>query len=72
MQEPASDKITRTTRESAPQPRQDAPVEREVHLVGARIPEEVIRARVDSGFYQTPAVADVVARRIIVRGDLGS
>jgi len=46
-------------------------VEREVRLTGARIPDEVIRARVDSGFYQTPAVADVVARQIVVRGDLG-
>jgi hypothetical protein len=41
-------------------------------LAGARIPDEVIRARVDSGFYHTPAVADIVARRMMLRGDLGS
>ena len=71
MQDRLPDKITRTQRESAAKRRQDAPVEREVRLTGARIPDEVIRARVDSGFYQTPAVADVVARQIVVRGDLG-
>ena len=72
MREPLSDKIIRTERESAPERRQNVPVEREVRLAGARIPDEVLRARVDSGFYHTPAVADIVARRMILRGDLGS
>jgi hypothetical protein len=57
-------------RESAPERRAGAPVEREVRLEGARSSAEVLRERVDGGFYHTPAVVDVVARRIMARGDL--
>jgi hypothetical protein len=49
-----------------------APVEREVRLDGPLSSAEAIRERVDGGFYHTPAVADVVARRILTQGDLGT
>jgi hypothetical protein len=70
MHEPLSDKITNTERETVPERRSGAPMEREVQLEVARASAKAIRERVDGGFYQTPAVIDVVARRILERGDL--
>ena len=74
MQEPLPDNIMPAEkpaeREPAPERRASAPVEREVRLEGARSSAEVVRKRIDGGFYHTSAVVDVVARRIVARGDL--
>ena len=70
MQEPLSDKIMPVERESAPGQRSGVPMEREVRFDGVPSSAEAIRERVDSGFYHTPAVVDVVARQIVARGDL--
>ena len=70
MHEPLSDKIMRTDRDSARGPRDGAPVEREVRIDGPLSSAEAIRKRVDGGFYHTPAVAEIVARRIVANGDL--
>jgi len=70
MREPLSDKIMRSEREPAVERDEAGPVEREVRLNAAQSPEAVIRERIAGGFYHTAAVADVVARRIVKRGDL--
>jgi hypothetical protein len=70
MREPLSDNITLGEREPGAERHPGVPVEREVRLDGVRLPEDVIRARVKGGFYHTPAVAAVVARRIVGRGDI--
>ena len=70
MHEPRSDRVTPGERESAPERSTTAPVEREVHLDAGQSSEAVIRERVNGGFYHTPAVAEIVARRIVERGDL--
>ena len=70
MREPLSDKIMRSEREPAVERDEGEPVEREVRLDGAQSPEAVNRERIAGGFYHTAAVADVVARRIVKRGDL--
>ncbi len=69
MHVPLSDNITTGDREAASERSPTAPVEREVQLEGAPVPEEVIRARIERGFYQTSAVADFVARQIVTSGD---
>lgn len=71
MREPLPEKIMPAERESAPARRAKAPVEREVRVKGARSSAEMIRERVDGGFYHTAAAVDVVARRIVASGDLG-
>ena len=70
MHEPLPDKIMRSDRDSVRGPRDAAPMEREVRFDAGRTSAELIRERVDGGFYHTPAVADVVARQIIATGDL--
>jgi hypothetical protein len=72
MHAPLSDNLTPGERESVPERQSPVTVEREVPLEGgAPLPSEVIRARIEGGFYHTPAVAEVVARRIVAGGDLG-
>ena len=71
MHEPLSDKVTPGEREPAAERRSAAHVEREVRLDAAPSSEAaVIRERVNGGFYHTPAVAEIVARRIVKRGDV--
>jgi hypothetical protein len=70
MHEPLSDKIIRSKRQPAVERGPEAHVEREVRLDPATPPDAVIRERIAGGFYHTPAVAEVVARRIVQRGDL--
>lgn len=70
MHEPLSDKIMPSQREPAVERDQDKPVEREVRLDAAQSHDAEIRERIAGGFYHTPAVADVVARQILKRGDL--
>jgi len=70
MREPLSDKIISTQRGTARGKRSKAPLEREVRLDGARSSAEVIRERIDGGFYHTPGIVEIVARRIVARGDL--
>ena len=70
MHVPLSDNITTGDREAASERSPTAPVEREVQLESAPVPGDVIRARVERGFYHTSAVADVVARQIIASGEL--
>jgi len=70
MHEPLSDKIMHTQREAAAERGPEGPVEREVRLAATESRETVIRERIAGGFYNTPAVADVVARRILKRKDL--
>jgi hypothetical protein len=60
----------RSERESAAEHCAPKHLEREVRLDAVQSPEAVIRERISGGFYHTPAVADVVARRILARGDL--
>ena len=57
-------------REPATERASAASLEREVRLEGPAVPGEVIRARIEGGFYHTPAVVDFVARRMMARGDL--
>lgn len=68
MHEPLSDNAPPS--EPTAGPRRAVHMEREVSLDAARASDAVIRERVDSGFYHTPAVAEIVARRIVKRGDL--
>jgi hypothetical protein len=70
MPVPLSDNITKGDREPAPERPPVASVEREVRLEGAPSPGELIRARVEGGFYHTAAVVDVVARQILASGEL--
>jgi hypothetical protein len=72
MHTPTSDNLTPGEREAPPGRPASAPIEREVRVEGAeaRTPEDTVRQRVESGFYLTPAMADVVARQIVARGDL--
>jgi hypothetical protein len=71
MHVPLSDNITTGEGESARERPSARSVEREVRLEGAPSSEELIRARIEDGFYHTPAVVDVVARQIIASGELG-
>ncbi len=70
MHERLADKVTHGERELAAEPRQAAPIEREIRLDPVPSREAMIRARMAVGFYQSPAVADVVARRMVANGDV--
>jgi hypothetical protein len=70
MHEPLSDNLMSGDREPVLDHRRTAPAEREVRLSGTPSPAEAFRTRVEGAFYHTPAIADIVARRILARGDL--